>query len=642
MAEYRSGKNNFDEYCWKCHKTEPGLFCTECERAFHISPACSKSKAMTAEAQSLWRCPECINFERDRVESQMDQPYLNRVLGLVADGLLADEYLCSKLLNIDFSDVDETVFHPLDLAKIKDKTTKQQYRCIAEFSADIKWIEHNVKAHLSRRDKDAVDKTKWLVDYTNEEMASIRMCSECYCEANQRPDNWMVRPCQKPHLLVWAKQKGYPYWPAKLCTVDDTVVGRPMVDIYFFSENNKRSRLSATNCRIYSEENPGNVDSHQDALKLAIYQADEYRKNLIFKFGSFHFGPKNGRLDVRNLERHLYEMIPGAWKQLGHEYAPKPISKERRQTIASVKGLSSSVGNVHSRRKSIAANTRRLSQTISMDNKKLSMNEATTSFDHSSLRIAKPKKQKIYDNLSISSHKTVNPPAPITSTNVVRPFEVPAGQKARKTFPNTPHFIPTVKIPIVPSARVEVKQETKLFEKRGDSYLKSEVKSDVDSDVVIKEIPSQTMTVDSSSMFAIQNAVIEQSTLQMTECIRSSLQSTLMNFRDIPLLSNKMLQEEIDQLRIKNDLLTLENRNMKSILDQHNECIEHEADLMTQIEGLNAIIDQFKAENERLKRDLERSDLKRKKQWCATCDMPGSRYYCSKPCEDLAMSLNKK
>ncbi|XP_031634373.1 uncharacterized protein LOC116347782 [Contarinia nasturtii] len=288
--------------------------------------------------------------------------------------------------------------------------------------------------------------------------------------------------------------------------------------------------------------------------------------------------------------------------------------------------LVSRVGNVPTHRKSVTLTPR--CQTISKYIKQSSVKEATPNqLMNSSLRIAKPKMQEIYDNLPISSHKTVNPSPPITSTNVVRPFEVLVRRKARKSISNALNFIPTKRIPIVPSPRVEVKQKTK-------SFLKS--------DVMVREIKSQMVVDDSSSMLAIQNAMIEQSTYQMTECIRSSLRSTMMNFHDIPVDSNQMLQEEVNQLRIKNDLLTRENRNMKNDLDQHNECIVRNTDSMAQISSLKEMVDQIKAENEQLKRTLRISELRRKKQWCATCDMPGNRYYCSKPCKDLAICLNQK
>lgn len=46
------------------------------------------------------------------------------------------------------------------------------------------------------------------------------------------------------------------------------------------------------------------------------------------KFGSFHFADSNTPLHVDMLERHLYDMIPNAWKLLGNTMAPPPIPKQ--------------------------------------------------------------------------------------------------------------------------------------------------------------------------------------------------------------------------------------------------------------------------------------------------------------------------
>jgi hypothetical protein len=33
--------------------------------------------------------------------------------------------------------------------------------------------------------------------------------------------NWFCRPCDSPHEAVFARQKGYPFWPAKIMHKDD-------------------------------------------------------------------------------------------------------------------------------------------------------------------------------------------------------------------------------------------------------------------------------------------------------------------------------------------------------------------------------------------------------------------------------------
>ena len=48
------------------------------------------------------------------------------------------------------------------------------------------------------------------------ELNEINLCSYCYIRSNeQERDDWFCLPCEPQHELVYAKAKGYPYWPAK-------------------------------------------------------------------------------------------------------------------------------------------------------------------------------------------------------------------------------------------------------------------------------------------------------------------------------------------------------------------------------------------------------------------------------------------
>lgn len=55
------------------------------------------------------------------------------------------------------------------------------------------------------------------------------MCGECYKRSN-KDKNWFIKPCARPHLLVWA-QFGRKYWPGKAIAMR-----RDQVDVRFFSD----------------------------------------------------------------------------------------------------------------------------------------------------------------------------------------------------------------------------------------------------------------------------------------------------------------------------------------------------------------------------------------------------------------------
>lgn len=67
----------------------------------------------------------------------------------------------------------------------------------------------------------------------------LRNCVDCYKHSNEKINSkWFCLPCRVPHKLVWAKQKGYPYWPAKVITETDT-----SYDVRFFGGKYERSVL---------------------------------------------------------------------------------------------------------------------------------------------------------------------------------------------------------------------------------------------------------------------------------------------------------------------------------------------------------------------------------------------------------------
>lgn len=76
---------------------------------------------------------------------------------------------------------------------------------------------------------------KNLMKVCKQEMYDIETCHECYLNANSEKENWFVEVCTKPHLVLWAKLKGFPYWPAKAMaySIDKGV------DVRFFGEHDR-------------------------------------------------------------------------------------------------------------------------------------------------------------------------------------------------------------------------------------------------------------------------------------------------------------------------------------------------------------------------------------------------------------------
>lgn len=72
------------------------------------------------------------------------------------------------------------------------------------------------------------DMARLMLRDCNTDLQEILECWLCYKHCNDKTlRNWFIKPCKPPHELVYAKQKGCPYWPAK--------VGPEFIDsLYFF------------------------------------------------------------------------------------------------------------------------------------------------------------------------------------------------------------------------------------------------------------------------------------------------------------------------------------------------------------------------------------------------------------------------
>lgn len=77
----------------------------------------------------------------------------------------------------------------------------------------------------------------------------MNLCKQCYSNSIEST-TWFTLVCDNAHLLVWARTVGYPYWPAKLLSVQAN-----QVCVQYFGGHDYSS-VSRENIFYYSEENP--------------------------------------------------------------------------------------------------------------------------------------------------------------------------------------------------------------------------------------------------------------------------------------------------------------------------------------------------------------------------------------------------
>nr|KAF6331371.1 zinc finger MYND-type containing 8 [Myotis myotis] len=158
------------------------------------------------------------------------------------------------------------------------------YGCTEAFLADAKWILHNCIIYNGGNHK-LTQIAKIVIKICEHEMNEIEVCPECYLAACQKRDNWFCEPCSNPHPLVWAKLKGFPFWPAKALRDKDG-----QVDARFFGQHD-RAWVPINNCYLMSKEIPFSVKKTKSIFNSAMQEMEVYVENIRRKFGVFNYSP---------------------------------------------------------------------------------------------------------------------------------------------------------------------------------------------------------------------------------------------------------------------------------------------------------------------------------------------------------------
>ena len=189
---------------------------------------------------------------------------------------------------------------PMDLQTIEKNIRKKQYGSTEAFLADTKWILHNCIVFNTTGSK-LTSIAKTLVKVCKHEMQEIENCPDCYTNAHTKKDSWFVAACRIPHLLVWAKLKGFPFWPGKAMRVNSD----EQVDVRFFGAHD-RAWIPIKDVFLYSEEAPGSLKNKKKGnLEACVEEVEKYVKNIKERFGAFTHAPAKTQLDPRSEEEHI-------------------------------------------------------------------------------------------------------------------------------------------------------------------------------------------------------------------------------------------------------------------------------------------------------------------------------------------------
>ncbi|XP_029948449.1 protein kinase C-binding protein 1 isoform X3 [Salarias fasciatus] len=304
----QDGRNDF--YCWLCHREGQVLCCELCPRVYH-----AKCLKLPAEPEGDWFCPECekitvaecietqskammmltidqlsylLKFALQKMKQPGDHPRLSsrppHAASTQRKTFNWTEPFQKPVSLEQHPDYAEYIFHPMDLCTLEKNIKKKMYGCTEAFLADAKWILHNCIIYNGGNHK-LTATAKVIVKICEHEMNEIEVCPECYLSACQKRDNWFCEPCSNPHPLVWAKLKGFPFWPAKALRDKDG-----QVDARFFGQHD-RAWVPLNNCYLMSKEIPFSVKKTKSIFNSAMQEMEVYVENMRKKFGVFNYAP---------------------------------------------------------------------------------------------------------------------------------------------------------------------------------------------------------------------------------------------------------------------------------------------------------------------------------------------------------------
>ncbi|XP_068086019.1 zinc finger MYND domain-containing protein 11 isoform X2 [Anabrus simplex] len=272
-------KDHHDWYCFECHRGGDVISCTSCHRVYHL--ACiTKEELPEDDVKKKYVCNVCKMRDEKENTFKIKRRQLNHLLGFTCVRLkerlpatitdrqvpskssyisdrsvsLAQSQLTQRRSDIkwvtDDGDkwrVSYLIYRPMDLRSMEIKAANNKYRCLGEFQADAQTIVHNVVIYHGVHSTLA-DMARQMLRDCIYDLQEIQQCRDCYRVSNEKKDkHWFCQPCRPPHQLVYAKQKGFPYWPAKVIKIDGD-----QYDVRFFGGHHQRALIEKVHIRPIS------------------------------------------------------------------------------------------------------------------------------------------------------------------------------------------------------------------------------------------------------------------------------------------------------------------------------------------------------------------------------------------------------
>ncbi|XP_011306510.1 zinc finger MYND domain-containing protein 11-like isoform X2 [Fopius arisanus] len=247
-----SEADGHDWYCYDCHKAGLVEACKQCFRVYHHdchvpndpeTKICAFCEEINSDSYpDIVALNHILSFTCGHLKAKLPQEITNRKI--VVDSSTG-EVPPGGLVGPTWVSEGEDAWRPailiknhMDLTIMEEKTKKNEYKNLAEFQADAHNILHNIIIYHGKSSTVGEMGVTMYQDCCYD-LKEIRRCADCYRISNEKSEKmWFCIPCDPPHQLVYAKQKGYPYWPAKVMEIK-----HDLYDVRFFGGHHMRANI---------------------------------------------------------------------------------------------------------------------------------------------------------------------------------------------------------------------------------------------------------------------------------------------------------------------------------------------------------------------------------------------------------------
>lgn len=203
----------WDSFCFKCHTDTAvlSLACSKCKCSYHRH--CVRPNPIPKNVDEF-ECPECREIETALIaegnkygHDKIDPNTLAEMLTIILEKIRTypdrEAFENDIVLKVAKEPTQPLIVTQMSLKILETRIKNRHYKVTEAFIHDIKQLEHNWNVVDRAKSKTL----KSIVKYVNTEINELEACVYCY-EKSFISGDWFVNPCERPHLLIWAKLKG--------------------------------------------------------------------------------------------------------------------------------------------------------------------------------------------------------------------------------------------------------------------------------------------------------------------------------------------------------------------------------------------------------------------------------------------------